>query len=113
VYINLKAGSHALGLAFVSRISLSTLGVVEYFYVLQSSFRFSFLGFLASRPYWWVQWTSIGVVMIKKHFFKFLVMYCLIKSFKVLLKIKEQLNKEKRFLIHFPFWKVLPNLIKS
>jgi hypothetical protein len=45
----LKAGSHAPGLAFVSRISLSTLGVVEYFYILQSSFRFSFLGFRDKR----------------------------------------------------------------
>jgi hypothetical protein len=49
VYNNLKAGSHALGLAFVSRISLSTLGVVEYFHVLQSSFRFSSLGFWDER----------------------------------------------------------------
>jgi hypothetical protein len=45
----LKAGSHAPGLAFVSRISLSTLGVVEYFHVLQSSFRFSSLGFWDER----------------------------------------------------------------
>jgi hypothetical protein len=60
-----------------------------------------------------VQWTSIGVVMLDKHFFKVLVIYCLIKSSKALLKIKEQLNKENTFLIHFPFWKVLPNLIKS
>jgi hypothetical protein len=51
--------------------------------------------------------------MLKKHFFKFVVIYCLIKSFKALLKIKEQLNKENPFLILFPFWKVLPNLIKS
>jgi hypothetical protein len=28
---------------------LSTLGVVEYFHVLQSSFRFSFLGFRDER----------------------------------------------------------------
>jgi hypothetical protein len=55
----------------------------------------------------------MGVVMLKKHFFKFVVIYCLIKSFKALLKIKEQLNKENPFLILFPFWKVLPNLIKS
>jgi hypothetical protein len=55
----------------------------------------------------------MGVVMLKKHFFNFVVIYCLIKSFKALLKIKEQLNKENPFLILFPFWKVLPNLIKS
>jgi hypothetical protein len=61
----------------------------------------------------WVQWTSIGAVMLKKHSFKFLVIYCSIKSFKVLLKIKEQLNKGNPFLIHFPFWNVLPNLIKG
>jgi hypothetical protein len=42
---NLKTGSDAPGLAFVSKVSLSTLGVVEYFHVLQCSFRFSFLGF--------------------------------------------------------------------
>jgi hypothetical protein len=59
---------------------------------------------LASKPYLWVQWSSIGVVMLKKHFSKFLVIYCLIKSFKALLKIKEQLNKENPFLIHFPFF---------
>jgi hypothetical protein len=40
-----KVGSYAPGLAFVSTVSLSTLGVVEYFHVLQSSFRFSSLGF--------------------------------------------------------------------
>jgi hypothetical protein len=34
----------------------------------------------------WDQWSSIGVVILKKHFFKFLVIYCLIKSFKALLK---------------------------
>jgi hypothetical protein len=45
----LKAGSHAPGLAFVSKISLSTLGVVEYFHVLQSGFRFSSLGFWDER----------------------------------------------------------------
>jgi hypothetical protein len=61
----------------------------------------------------WVQWTSIGVVMLEKHFFKFLVICCLIKSFKALLKIKGQLNKENAFLIHFPFEKVIPNLIKG
>jgi hypothetical protein len=49
VYNNLKARSHAPGLAFVSTISLSTLGVVEYFHVLQSSFRFAFLGFWDER----------------------------------------------------------------
>jgi hypothetical protein len=36
-------------LAFVSRISLSTLNVIEYFHVLQSSFRFSFLSFWDER----------------------------------------------------------------
>jgi hypothetical protein len=36
--------SYALGLTFVSKVSLSTLGVIEYFHVLQGSFRFSFLG---------------------------------------------------------------------
>jgi hypothetical protein len=36
----------------------------------------------------------------------------LIKGFKTLVKIKEQLNKENPFLIHSPFWEVLPNLIK-
>jgi hypothetical protein len=45
----LKTGSNAPGLAFVSKVSLSILGVVEYFYVLQSSFRFSFLGFRDER----------------------------------------------------------------
>jgi hypothetical protein len=45
----------------------------------------------------WVQWTSKGAVMLKKHFSKFLVIYCLIKSFKVLLNIKEQLNEEIPF----------------
>jgi hypothetical protein len=55
----------------------------------------------------------MGVVMLKKHFFKFVMIYCLIKSLKALLKIKEQLNEEIPFLIHFPFCKVLPNLIKS
>jgi hypothetical protein len=61
----------------------------------------------------WVQWSSIGVVMLKKHFIKILVNYFLITSFKTLLKIKEQLTKENAFLIHFPFWKVLPTLIKG
>jgi hypothetical protein len=55
----------------------------------------------------------MGMVMLEKHFLKFLVIYCLIKSFKALLKIEEQLNKENPFLIHFPFWKILPNLIKG
>jgi hypothetical protein len=45
----LTAGSYAQGLAFVSTISLSTIGVVEYFHVLQSSFRFSSLGFRDER----------------------------------------------------------------
>jgi hypothetical protein len=44
-----NTGLDALGLAFVSKVSLSTLGVVEYFHVLQSSFRFSFLGFRDER----------------------------------------------------------------
>jgi hypothetical protein len=39
--------------------------------------------------------------MLKKHFLKILVNYCLIKSFKALLKVKEQLNKENAFLILF------------
>jgi hypothetical protein len=51
--------------------------------------------------------------MLEKHFFRFLVIYCLIKSFKALLKIKEQLNKENPFLTRFPFWKILPDLIKG
>jgi hypothetical protein len=41
----LKTGLDASGLAFVSKVSLSTLGVVEYFHVLQCRFHFSFLGF--------------------------------------------------------------------
>jgi hypothetical protein len=45
----LKTGSDAPGLAFVSKVSLSTLGVVEYFHILQGSFRFSFLGFRDER----------------------------------------------------------------
>jgi hypothetical protein len=45
----------------------------------------------------------MGVVMLKKHFFKFVVIYCLIKSLKALLKIKEQLNKEKSLFNSFPF----------
>jgi hypothetical protein len=69
--------------------------------------------FLASKPRMWVQWTSIGVVMLKRHFFNFFCDYCLIKIFKAFLKIKEQFNKENPFLIHFPFWKILPSLIKG
>jgi hypothetical protein len=44
-----KTRSYAPGLAFVSKVSLSTLGVTEYFHVLQSSFRFSSLGFRDKR----------------------------------------------------------------
>jgi hypothetical protein len=44
-----KTGSYAPGLAFVSKVILSTLGVVEYFHVLQCSFRFSILGFRDER----------------------------------------------------------------
>jgi hypothetical protein len=51
----------------------------------------------------WVQWAGIGADMLKKHFFKFLVIYFLIKSLKALLNIKEQLNKENPILILFPF----------
>jgi hypothetical protein len=40
---------YAPGLAFVSKVSLSTLSVIEYFHVLQCSFRFSFLGFRDER----------------------------------------------------------------
>jgi hypothetical protein len=61
--------------------------------------------FLASKHHMCVQWTSIGADMLKKQFFKFLVIYCLIKSLKALLNIKEQLNKESPFLILFPFGK--------
>jgi hypothetical protein len=39
----------------------------------------------------------MGAVMLEKHFFKFLMIYCLIKSFKAILKIKEKLNKEDPF----------------
>jgi hypothetical protein len=49
VYNNWKTGSYAPGLAFVSKVSLITLGVVEYFHVLQSSFRYSSLGFWDER----------------------------------------------------------------
>jgi hypothetical protein len=45
----LKTGSDAPRLAFISKVSLSTLGVVEYFHVLQCSFLFSFLGFRDER----------------------------------------------------------------
>jgi hypothetical protein len=49
-----------------------------------------------------VQWASIGADMPQKHFFKFLVIYCLIKSLKALLNInKEQFNKENPYLILF------------
>jgi hypothetical protein len=40
---------NAPGLAFVSGVSLSTLGVFEYFHVLQCNFRSSFLGFRHER----------------------------------------------------------------
>jgi hypothetical protein len=43
--MNLKTELDAPGLAFVSYGSLSTVGVVEYFHVLQRSFFSSFLGF--------------------------------------------------------------------
>jgi hypothetical protein len=49
VYHDLKTGSDAPGLAFVSKVSLSTLGVIDYFHVLQCSFRFSFPGFRDER----------------------------------------------------------------
>jgi hypothetical protein len=49
VYQNLKTGSDAPGLAFVSKVSRSTLGVVGYFHVLQCSLRFSFLGLRDER----------------------------------------------------------------
>jgi hypothetical protein len=55
----------------------------------------------------------MGVVMLEKHFFKFLVIYCLIKSFNAFKRFKEQLNKGNPFLILFPFWEILPNLITS
>jgi hypothetical protein len=58
-----------------------------------------------------VQWVSMSVVMLKKHFFKILVIYCLIKSFKALLKIKDGLIKENAFN-SFPFREVLRNLIR-
>jgi hypothetical protein len=45
----MKTGLDASGLAFINKVSLSTLGVVEYFHVLQRSFRFSFLGFRDER----------------------------------------------------------------
>jgi hypothetical protein len=37
--------------------------------------------------------------MLKEHFLDFLVIYCLIKSLKALLNIKEQFNKENPYLI--------------
>jgi hypothetical protein len=52
----------------------------------------------------WVQWTSIGANMLKEHFFKFLVIYCLIKILKAFFNIKEQLNKGKPLFNSFPFW---------
>jgi hypothetical protein len=42
--MNLKTGLDAPELAFVSYASLSALGVVEQFHVLQQSFCSSFLG---------------------------------------------------------------------
>jgi hypothetical protein len=45
----LKTGLDAPGLAFISKVSLSTLCVVEYFHVLQCSLRLSFLGFRDER----------------------------------------------------------------
>jgi hypothetical protein len=53
-----KTGLYAPGLAFVSKVSLSTLGVVEYFHALQCSLRFSFLGFWDERV---VSGTALGV----------------------------------------------------
>jgi hypothetical protein len=44
-----KTGLNAPGLAFVSNVSLSPLGVFEYFHVLQCSLRFSLLGFRHER----------------------------------------------------------------
>jgi hypothetical protein len=44
----------------------------------------------------------MNAVMMKKHFFKILVNYCLIERFKALLKIKAEINKENA-LILFPF----------
>jgi hypothetical protein len=41
--------------------------------------------------------------MLNKHFLEILVNYCLITSFKALLKIKEQLNKENAFFNSFPY----------
>jgi hypothetical protein len=54
----------------------------------------------------------MGADMLKEHFFKFLVIYCSIKSLKALLNIKEQFNNENPYLILFAFGKVLLNLIK-
>jgi hypothetical protein len=56
----------------------------------------------------WVQWTSIGASVLKKHFFNFWQINFLIKSLKALLNIKEQLNKKNPYLILFPFWKSNP-----
>jgi hypothetical protein len=47
----------------------------------------------------------MGAVIIKKQFFKMLVIYCLIKSFKAPLKIKDSIIKENAFLILFLFGK--------
>jgi hypothetical protein len=55
--MNLKTGLDAPELAFVSKVSLSTLGVVEHFHVLQRSFCSSFLGF----------WDE-GVVTVRKFY---------------------------------------------
>jgi hypothetical protein len=40
---------NAPGLAFISGVSLRTLGVFEYFHLLQCSLRFSLLGFRHER----------------------------------------------------------------
>jgi hypothetical protein len=45
----LKHWVKCTGACFVSKVILSTLGVAEYFHVLQVSFRFSFLGFRNER----------------------------------------------------------------
>jgi hypothetical protein len=45
----LKTGLDAPGLAFISKVSLRTLCVVEYIHVLQCSLRLSFLGFRDER----------------------------------------------------------------
>jgi hypothetical protein len=46
----------------------------------------------------------MGANMLKKHFFEFLVIYCLTKALKPFKKIKEKLNKEKPLFNSFP-WK--------